>query len=413
MNFNLTDTQKKVLYVTAMLVVAAFFGFLIYVLFFKAPKEEYVNINGNMVPITVFPEINLNLNIGVSVENVNAFEGIPAISSVANGGNTLAETILPEAAQDATLAANGQDMQYYNAEDGKFYTVNADGEIVSLSDEAFKGVEKVNWSNNSNQAVLEFQDGYNLYYDFQKKQQYTLPKEMEEFTFSPNNDKIGYKYMALDEEDRWLGTINPDGSDPKGIERLGENGDKVQVSWSPSGKAIATYNDYMDGDRQKVIPIGLNGENYKQMTVEGRDFNYQWSPDGKQMIYSVFGSYSDFKPTLWVVDAEGDAIGNNRVPLEIDTWVDKCTFGTGSTAYCAVPNDLPTGAGYNKDIANDTPDSIYKIDIKTGTKSLIAVPTSATGTSAYTVDSMNISADGTYLYFTDKAEKNIHKIKLK
>lgn len=413
MPFSLSSTQKKIIYIVTMLIVAGFFGFLIYVLFFKPPKEEYVNVNGELISMTVFPEINLNVNKEVGLENVNAFIGLPAISEVADGGNTLTETILPEAAQDAALAANGQDMQYYNAEDGKFYRVTPEGEIIVLSDEVFKGVTKANWSNDSNAAVLEFQDGFNLYYDFQKRKQYTLPKEMEDFTFSPTNDKIGYKYMALDKEDRWLGTINPDGSDPKGIERLGDNEQKVQVSWSPSGKAIATYNDYMDAERQKVIPIGLNGENFKQMTVEGRDFKYQWSSDGKQMLYSVFGAYSNFKPTLWVVDAEGEDIGKNRVPLEINTWVDKCTFGSGSTAYCAVPQDLPTGAGYNKDIANDTPDNIYKIDIKTGSKSLIAVPTSPSGSSSYTVDSMYVSADGMYLYFTDKNEKNIHKIRLK
>lgn len=408
----ITPIQKKILYVIGLLVIAGVFGFFIYVLFFKPSGDEYVNVNGELVPTDVFPQISLNLNKAAK-ENINAVSGLPTISEVANGGNTLAETILAETAGNATISGNGKDMQYYDAADGKFYRINEQGQKVAMSDEIFKGVNNVTWSNDKNKGVLEYEDGFNLYYDFDKKKQYTLPKEMEEFTFSPTDDKIGFKYMAIDEEDRWLGTMNPDGSNPQGIERLGDNGDKVQVSWSPSGKAIATLKDYIDADRQKVIPLGLNGENFKQMTVEGRDFNYQWSPTGKQMLYSVFGAYSDYKPSIWVVDAEGEDIGKNRRQLDLNTWEDKCTFSSSSEIYCAVPQTLPTGAGYSKDIANETPDSIYKVDLNSGKKSLVAIPTDEYGTINYTVDTMYVSDDGTTLYFTDKTNNNIHKIKLK
>jgi len=413
MNLSLSSLQKKIIASVGLLVVAGFFGFLIYFLFFKPPAEEYVNVNGNMIPVSVFPEINLNLNKGTGNANANTNVGLPQISPVADGGNTLAETVSEDAAQDSTLSGDGKGEQYYNAADGIFYRIDENGNRVALTDKIFKGVTKTTWANDKNKAVLQFEDGSNLYYDFQKKQQYTLPKEMKEFTFSPGSDKIGYKYMATDVEDRWLGTINPDGSDPKGIERLGDNEDKVQMSWSPSGKAVATLNDYIDADRQKVIPIGLNGENYKQMTVEGRDFKYQWSPTGKQMLYSVFGAYSDYKPTLWIVDSEGDDIGKNRKPLEIDTWVDKCTFSDSSSVYCAVPQTLPTGVGYSRSLADETPDMIYQIDINTGKKKLIAIPTDSFGTLNYTIESLSVSKDGSTLFFTDKANKNIHKLKLK
>ena len=412
-NMTFTLTQKRILYSVALVAVAAIFGFIIYVVFFKPPAEEQVNVNGELVPVSVFPEISENINRPFEVENVNAFVGVPAIDTVAVGGNTLTETIMAEEAEQAMIAGNGTDMQYYDAEEGIFYRVTPDGEKIAMTDEIFKGVQEVEWSNDSNSAVLTFEDGFNIYYDFESKTQYTLPKEMEDFSFSPNDDQIGYKFMAIDEEDRWLGVINPDGSNPRGIVRLGDNEASVQVNWSPSGKALGTYQEYADGDRQSVVPLGLHGENYKQMMVEGRDFNYEWSEDGKQMAYSVFGAYSDFKPTLWVVDAQGEDIGKNRVPLEINTWADKCTFASSTDMYCAVPDSLPTGAGYAREMADQTPDSIYRINIQTGSKSLVAIPTNSTGTQQYTVEDMYVSQDGSTLYFTDVNTKNINKLKLK
>lgn len=409
----LTSTQKKVIYSAGLIIAAGFFAFIIYILFFKAPEEEYVNINGELVPVSIFPEISLNLNLEPELENVNAFVGAPAIDKVAKGGATEAEIVLPDEATSTILAENGKDLQYYDAETGQFYRVKEDGELELLTDEIFKGVENVNWSNDSNEAVLEFEDGYNIYYDFEKGKQYTLPSEMEEFTFSPTDEQIGYKYLTDLKENRWLGIINPDGSNPYGIERLGENESQVQVNWSPSGNILATYQEYVDGSHQAIVPIGLNKENFKQMAVEGRQFEYQWSPNGEQMLYSSFSGSSDFKPSLSIVGVSGDEIGTNPTSLEINTWQDKCTFNGSSELYCAVPQSLPAGAGYDRNYANDIPDSIYKVDLNTGNKNLVAVPTDDLGSAQYTVESMYVSGDGKYLYFTDVNDKNIRKIQLK
>jgi hypothetical protein len=236
---------------------------------------------------------------------------------------------------------------------------------------------------------------------------------MEDFSFSPDNQQIAYKYMATDKEDRALGVINPDGTGIIRITGLGDNADKVQVNWSPSGQAVATFQDYIDSGRQKVIPLGLHGENFKEMVVEGRGFEYQWDTTGKKMLYTIYNAESDFKPSLWIVDAEGDQIGENRINLQINTWEDKCTFGSSTTIYCAVPNSLDKGAGISPAVADDTPDSIYKIDLSTGAKSILAVPVDKTGSKQYTVDDMYTSTDGSTLFFTDKQNQNIHKIKLK
>ncbi len=72
------------------------------------------------------------------------------------------------------------------------------------------------------------------------------------------------------------------------------------------------------------------------MVVEGRDFREKWSPTGQKMLYSVYSIRSNFKPELWIVNAEGNNIGTGRKLLNLSTWADKCTFADDRFVYCAV-----------------------------------------------------------------------------
>ena len=83
----------------------------------------------------------------------------------------------------------------------------------------------------------------------------------------------------------------------------------------------------------------------------------------------------------------------------------------GTTAYCAVPESLPEGAGYVPEVADNTPDLIYKIDLTTGAKTLLARPTGDRNN--YTVEQLMVSSDGSVLYFVDKQTGRLYSIKLK
>ncbi|MFH1822933.1 MAG: hypothetical protein ABH830_04500, partial [Patescibacteria group bacterium] len=106
--------------------------------------------------------------------------------------------------------------------------------------------------------------------------------------------------------------------------------------------------------------------------------------------------------------AQGEAIGSDRKNLKVETWASKCTFNSETDLYCAVPNELPAGAGLFPELAETTTDYLYKIDIRTGLKKLIAIPDES-----YSMSDLIISQDGRYLYFTDNATMSIHKIELK
>ncbi|RLC36484.1 hypothetical protein DRH27_05170, partial [Candidatus Falkowbacteria bacterium] len=329
-------------------------------------------------------------------------------SSVALGGLTETTQLNDTASLGTTLSANGKDVQYYDASDGKFYKIDKYGDVSALSDKIFHNVENVNWSPNKNKAILEYPDGANIIYDFTAKTQVTLPKHWKDFDFSPTGDNIVMKSMGLDPDNRWLAISSDDGSKIQPIEPLGTKDSTVYPEWSNNNQIIAMYTEGVDFNRQEVFFVGLNNENFKSTIVEGRGFQPKWSPEGDRLLYSVYSSDDNLKPNLWVVNAQGDSIGSGRKKLNIETWADKCAYSNSSEIYCAVPEDLPEGAGLFPELAEQTSDQLYKIDTRTGLKKLIAIPDDS-----YNMSNIMISEDEKYLYFTDSATKRIYKINLK
>ncbi len=308
----------------------------------------------------------------------------------------LVNQVLSETATYPSLNTGG-DFRYYNANDGKFYRVMPNGQIQSLSDQIFYNAQKVTWAKNNNEAVIEYPDGSKIVYNFNTNKQVSLPKHWQDFSFSADGTQIAAKSIGLDAANRWLVTVNSDGTGAKLIEPMGDNADKVIVDWSPS-QQVAAFSDTgapQSGEAREQLLIGLNGENFKSIIVEGSGFQPQWSTTGNKLLYSVYSSRSDFKPELWLVDSYGDSIGNNRQSLKINTWADKCAFSNDSTVFCAVPKNLPTGAGMSPDIAAYNYDDLYKIDLKTGLKTPIPLDGN------YNVTNISYDAATNKVIFTD------------
>jgi len=298
--------------------------------------------------------------------------------------------------------------RFYNPNDGKFYQVSPDGTSKTLSDQTFYNVKNVTWAPKNNKAVLEYPDGSKIIYDFEKQKQATLPKHWSEFSFSSDGAEIAAKSVGLSPENRWLVTVNDDGTGTKLIEPMGENADKVIVDWSPSRQAVAFS---MTGNalglyRKEVLLIGLNGENFKSLTVEGMGFKPQWSPTGKQLLYSVYSDRSNYKPELWLTNSYGQDIGSGRKNLELNTWANKCAFSGDETLYCAVPRNLPQGSGISPAVADSSYDDFYKVDLKTGLKTLVNISDN------YSVDNVSFDQAGNRLVFTDRNQSGVFEIKL-
>lgn len=92
--------------------------------------------------------------------------------------------------------------------------------------------------------------------------------------------------------------------------------------------------------------------------------------------------------------------------LSLNTWADKCTFSNDDTAFCAVPKDLPTGAGMARDVAAYNYDDLYKIDLKTGLKTPIPLNDN------YNVTNISYNAGTNKVMFTDLNKTGVFESQL-
>lgn len=418
----MSDRVKKILLALLIIIVAVGFGFLIYYLFFRPllPTPPVTPTPPTNEPPTFPPTLPPSVNIPPAIVNVppalpptipiippTAVVPGAGVSFVASGGLTSFTTIESDKTLNPSLSANGTDLSYYNSQNGFFYNITPDGTKTLMTDISFKNVEKVTWSPNSKQTVLEYPDGSNVIYDFDKKSTITLPTHWKDFAFSPDSRQIAFKAMKLDAEDRYIAISDVNGANYRQIEALGNEDENVVVKWSPNNQYVALYIKGMDADRSMIYPVGFNGENFKAIRIEGRDPRYEYSPSGSKLLYSAYNAASSYNPTLWVVNSNPDLLGTGRTKLELDTWADKCTFANDTTIYCAVPKQLDLGSGFIPSMADSQPDNIYRINLQTGAKELIAQPLFDT-----TVAKMMVSKDNSILYIWDKNSTQVKEIKL-
>lgn len=319
------------------------------------------------------------------------------------------EQILNENIRNPSLGSQGN-LNYYNDIDGRFYRIDDNGIPVPLSDQVFFNVDTVTWAPQKEEAIIEYPDGANIYYDFNTNRQVTLPQHWESFSFAPQGEKIAAKSVGLSPENRWLVEANPDGSSVRLLEALGQNADKVIVDWSPNQQVVgfAQTADGVGFNREEVFLVGRNGENFPSMTVEGRGLETKWSPTGDSLLYSVYSGRSDFKPELWITAGNPEQIGTNRRVIGLNTWPDKCHFASERYLYCAVPEALERGAGFNPELADNSPDLLYRIDTQNGIKTEIPLDREE----SHIVENMFLSDDGETLYFSDKRREGLFEVSL-
>ncbi len=404
---------KKILLIFGFILIVFILGYLLYAVFFKTTVSE-LPITTKPTPTTTpagLPIAPTGLGIitpaptGLPGEIITP--GLP-VSPIAKGGLTKTTELNQVESISATLSGDGSTLQYYNKADGKFYKIDKDGKLTTLTDKIFHQVEKIVWSPNKNKAILEYPDSANIVYNFETNKQVTLPTHWQDFEFSPNGSQIVTKSIGLDPNNRWLAVVNEDGSKARRIEALGKNEANVYPAWSPNNQTIAMYTEGIDFNRQEVFFVGLNKENFKSMVVEGRGFQPKWSPKGDRLLYSVYSSDNNMKPKLWIANAQGESIGTGRKSLGVETWANKCVFADDINVYCAVPEKLEEGAGLFPEMALHTRDNLYKINTQTGLKKLVAIPDGN-----YNISNSIISDNGQYLYFTDEITGRLNKIQLK
>jgi hypothetical protein len=405
--------KKRIIIAIVFSITVILIGYLLYVVFFKTPTIPTKEIPPYEpdTQTTTFPEAGIGedgLPIVTGPTDLPQTETRPIeLAPPLAAGQPEVRQIIEDSIISPQVSAAG--VTFYNKLDGHFYRRQQNGQIQELSDQVFFNVNEVTWSPVSDEAIIEYPDGSNIHYDFTTQKQVTLPKHWEEFSFADEGDKITAKSIGLSPDNRWIVSTNPDGTNVKLIEPLGDNADKVILDWSPNRQIVgmSRTGQSLGLDREEILFVGLNGENYKSMIVEGRGIETNWSTEGKQLLYSVYNQRNDFKPELWIVNAEPNTIGGGRRVLNLNTWANKCSFADERFVYCGVPEELPTGAGFAPGLADTIPDKLVKVDTQTGTLTEIQLEGNF-----HVIDSIQISDDGKTVYFSDKHQSGLFEVAL-
>lgn len=321
--------------------------------------------------------------------------GLP-ISDIADGGKVLTVQLTSSSITSPSLVNGGQ-IAYYDKRDGKFYTIDKGGNVISLSDATFPQAQTVVFSDAADKAAIEFPDGSNIIFDFKTGKQTTLPNHWEDFAFSSDGSQVASKSIGIEANNRALVITSADGSNTKAIAGLGNNADSVTVAFSPTNNIVAfseTGSAQSVFGREEIYMIDNSGEAAGSIIVDGANFGGLWSPDSTHLLYSV-ADISHELPSLWYTVGYGTDIGSSRKQLALATWVEKCTFKDATFVLCAVPRSIPDGGGFDHRLVTSS-DDLYQVNVTTGRTSLLGSP--ATDLQMF---NLNISDDGSLIYFTD------------
>lgn len=320
---------------------------------------------------------------------------LPA-SPIADGGPTLT-TQLTSSPISAPVLTSGQQISYYDPADGRFYTIDRDGNITPISEARFPSASNITLAPTGSVAALTFPDGRNIVYDLLSGRQTTMPSHWDEFAFTENGSQLAGKSLAP-ESGNSLVITNSDGSQASAIANLGNNADEVKINWSPAGNVVAfseTGSAQSAFGRQEIYVIDTNGKAIGTLVVEGSNFSAKWAPNGTHILYSVAQTSRNDRPSLWFVEAAGNNIGSGRKNLNLETWVEKCAFQDDTFVICAVPKQVTDHSGFDHRLITSG-DNLYQVNTATGRSTLLAEPAVE-----MQMFNLRISSDASLLYFTD------------
>ncbi len=136
------------------------------------------------------------------------------------------------------------------------------------------------------------------------KQVTATPEEERDPVFSPKGDALWYVSDQGGQSDLWRATRADTGKDwwlnaKFKLDRVTEDGDvEADLKFNPDGSKVA----YLKG-RGDIFVISGEGKDPKKLVDSFEAARFDWSPDGKWLVYAK--SDDDFNEDIWVVPVDG------------------------------------------------------------------------------------------------------------
>ena len=270
----------------------------------------------------------------------------------------------------ASLNHSENSILFYNFS-GELWQLKSGETTPSLiSQKAIENPAEIIWSKNLKNVVkngLSQSDATYISSDFTKNLLTNLKSGIKSVAFSPDASKIVFYISDL--KTNALFTSDPDGRNQRTLANPLKIRDIV-LSW-PKTNQIGLSSKPSGLITGSLWVLDTRTSSYSKPLDGFFGLETLWSPDGATLIYSFTDSIGR-NPKLSFFNKKG----NSNIISGISTIVPKCVWAKNSTEiYCAVPKSWPESIVLPDDFYKKTfmtNDEIWKINVETGEKNLIA-----------------------------------------
>lgn len=302
-------------------------------------------------------------------------------------------------------------ISYYSAKNGTVWTSNPDGGgKKQISNKTWDDLKEVLWSQDHSQVLMTFEkNGQKTFsqYDLTANKETKLKIGLDTAAWDGPGIKIFYKYYDSATQKRSINVAKPDGS---GWQKIADTEFKnVSISPVPGTSNVSFWNTSNASEETQLTIVGAIGGEPKIILKGKFGADYLWSPDGTQALVSSLTNKDSKMTTLGIVTINGQ-----YQDLNVPTFASKCVWSSdGKIIYYALPGGIPDGAKLPNDYQDKkfmTEDTFWKMNTITGEKNRIVEASEISD--KYDSSSLFISATGSDLYFINRIDQKLYKIKL-
>jgi len=205
--------------------------------------------------------------------------------------------------------------------DGKFSISDFIGSEKQTVSESVGGkVLQSLWFSNKMEVILTLitQNGLGkLYYDYQNGKATLLDNRIQNISFSPDNSKLAYNFFDDNTYDGSISISRVDGSSFVKIfkTRLSD----IKIQW-PQENLISFHKAPSEDEPIDLFTIDNEGENFTKLLENKKGLKVVWSPDGKNLIYSVNNGRETQLNYMFIESRKEKELGLN-------TSADQCVWG--------------------------------------------------------------------------------------